>query len=85
MGTRHGVPGAPDVFPALRGVGVDVLRDVDPAGSSPAATIDGRSMFVARPVKAFVRTTSSIELVTSISLYAGGAMLSVVAMKRVPM
>ena len=88
--------GAPDVFvPArafdhgrtaefLRGLFIDT-RGGSVDGSSPAATIEGFSMLVSRPVNACVSITSSMPDSTSIFLYAGGAMLSCVAMNLVPM
>ena len=54
------------------------------SGSRPAASIEGRSMLVCRPVKAVVSKMSSALLLTSISLYLASAMLSRVAMNLVP-
>jgi hypothetical protein len=59
-------------------------RDGKSSGSRPAATIDGVSMLVCRPVKAVVSKMSSALLATSMTLYLGSAMLSFVAMNFVP-
>ena len=54
------------------------------AGSRPAARIEAVSMFVCRPVKAFVRRTPSGSDSTIARLCAAPAGLSLLAMKGVP-
>ena len=71
---------APNMLRAITGVTVSSIR----SGSMPAASIDGFSILVGRPVKALVVITSSSDEATSICRYPSVAMLSPEAMKRVP-